>query len=124
MTANLRNYTLGKLRDDDTVGKVKQDSITSQLKIRSIEPVKDSPWTYLAFGVKEVHHLRDRVESTDRLVSRYNIRLIQDRRSESNPSGLLVAEFSEQQSLPFSGLSFHRPIRSRPLSLWFYRFAL
>jgi hypothetical protein len=37
------------------------------------------------------------VESTDRLVSRYNIRLLQDRRTESNPSGLLVAEFSEQQ---------------------------
>jgi hypothetical protein len=97
MTANLRNYTLGKLRDDDTVGKIKQDRITSQLKIRTIDPVKDSPWTFVAFGVKEVHRVRDRVESTDRLVSRYNIRLLQDRRTESNPSGLLVAEFSEQQ---------------------------
>jgi hypothetical protein len=97
MTANLRNYTLGKLRDDDTVGKIKQDRITSQLKIRTIDPVKDAPWTFVAFGVKEVHRVRDRVESTDRLVSRYNIRLLQDRRTESNPSGLLVAEFSEQQ---------------------------
>ena len=97
MTANLRNYTLGKLRDDDTVGKIKQDRITSQLKIRTIDPVKDAPWTYVAFGVKEVHRVRERVESTDRLVSRYNIRLLQDRRTESNPSGLLVAEFSEQQ---------------------------
>jgi hypothetical protein len=97
MTANLRSYTLGKLRDDDTVGKIKTDRITSQLKIRTIDPVKDTPWTYIAFGVKEVHRVRDRVESTDRLVSRYNIRLLQDRRSESNPSGLLVAEFSEQQ---------------------------
>jgi hypothetical protein len=88
MTANLRSYTLGK---------IKQDRITSQLKIRTIDPVKDTPWTYIAFGVKEVHRVRDRVESTDRLVSRYNIRLLQDRRSESNPSGLLVAEFSEQQ---------------------------
>jgi hypothetical protein len=97
MTANLRSYTLGKLRDDDTVGKIKQDRITSQLKIRTIDPVKDAPWTFVAFGVKEVHRVRDRVESTDRLVSRYNIRLLQDRRTESNPSGLLVAEFSEQQ---------------------------
>jgi hypothetical protein len=97
MTANLRAYTLGKLRDEDTVGKIKNDRITSQLKIRTIEPVKDSPWTYVAFGVKEVHRLRDRVESTDRIVGRYNIRLVQDRRSETNPSGLLVAEFSEQQ---------------------------
>ena len=97
MTANLRSYTLGRLRDDDTVGKIKQDRITSQLKIRTIELVKDAPWTYVAFGVKEVHRVRERVESTDRLVSRYNIRLLQDRRTESNPSGLLVAEFSEQQ---------------------------
>jgi len=97
MTANLRSYTLGKLRDDDTVGKIKQDRITSLLKIRTIDPVKDSPWTYLAFGVKEIHRLRGRVESTDRIVGRYDIRLIQDRRSESNPSGLLVAQFSEQQ---------------------------
>jgi len=97
MTANLRSYTLGKLRDDDTVGKIKQDRITSLLRIRTIDPVKGSPWTYLAFGVKEIHRLRGRVESTDRIVGRYDIRLIQDRRSESNPSGFLVAQFSEQQ---------------------------
>ena len=29
MTANLRSYTLGKLRDEDTVGKIRQDRITS-----------------------------------------------------------------------------------------------
>ncbi len=97
MTANLRTYSLGKLRDDDTVGKIKEDRIISQLVIRAIEPVKDVPFTYVAFGVKEIHRVRQRVESTDRIVSRYNVRLVQDRRSESNPSGLLVAEFSEQQ---------------------------
>jgi len=97
MTANLRSYTLGKLRDDDTIGKIKEDRITSELKIRTIEPVKDLQWTYIAFGVKEVHRVRDHAESTDRIVGRYNIRLVQDRRSETNPSGLLVAEFSEQQ---------------------------
>lgn len=97
MTANLRAYTLSKLRDEDTVGKVKADRITSLLRIRTIEPVKDAPWTYVAFGVKEVRRLRDQAESTDRIVGRYNIRLVQDRRTETNPSGLLVAEFSEQQ---------------------------
>ena len=97
MTANLRSYTLGKLRDDDTVGKIKQERITSQLGIRSIEPVKNAPWTYQAFGVKEIRRVRNQSESTDRIVGRYHVRLIQDRRSESNPSGLLVAEFSEQQ---------------------------
>src|SRR5207247_3118481 len=97
MTANLRTYSLGKLRDDDTVGKIKEDRIISQVVIRAIEPVKDVPFTYVAFGVKEVHRVRQRVESTDRIVARYNVRLVQDRRSETNPSGLLVAEFSEQQ---------------------------
>jgi type IV secretory pathway TrbF-like protein len=97
MTGNLRTYSLGKLRDDDTVGRIKEDRITSQLVIRAIEPVKNAPWTYVIFGVKEIHRVRQRVESTDRIVGRYNLRLVEDRRSESNPSGLLVAEFSEQQ---------------------------
>ena len=97
MTANLRTYSLGKLRDEDTVGKIKEDRIISQFRIRTIEPVKNAPWTYVAFGVKEVRRVRNRVESTDRIVGRYNLRLLQDSRSESNPSGLLVAEFSEQQ---------------------------
>jgi type IV secretory pathway TrbF-like protein len=99
MTANLRTYSVTRLRDEDTVGKIKEDRIISQLGIRTIEPVKDAPWTYVAFGVKEIHRVRQRAESTDRIVGRYNVRLVQDRRSEANPSGLLVAEFSEQQMM-------------------------
>src|SRR6185295_6077823 len=97
MTGNLRTYSLGKLRDDDTVGRIREDRITSQLRIRAIEPLKAVPWTYVVFAVKEIHRIRQRAESTDRIVGRYNVRLVEDRRSESNPSGLLVAEFSEQQ---------------------------
>jgi hypothetical protein len=97
MTANLRMYTMNKLRDEDTVGKIKEDRIISNFRIRSIEPVKDSPLTYIAFGVKEIHRVRNRVEATDRIVGRYNVRLVQDRRSEFNASGLLVAEYWEQQ---------------------------
>ena len=97
MTGNLRSYSLGKLRDEDTVGKINEDRITAQLRIRAIKPIKNAPWTYVVFGVKEIHRVRQRVESTDRIVGRYNVRLVEDRRSESNPSGLLVAEFSEQQ---------------------------
>jgi hypothetical protein len=97
MTANLRTYALGKLRDEDTVGKIKQDRVISNLAIRTIELVQETPLTYVAFGVKEVHRVRNQVESTDRIVGRYNVRLVLDRRTESNPSGLLVAEFSEQQ---------------------------
>jgi hypothetical protein len=49
------------------------------------------------FGVKEVHRVKDGREVTDRIVARYNVRLVTSARLESNPSGLLVAEYGEQQ---------------------------
>jgi type IV secretory pathway TrbF-like protein len=97
MTANLRKLTMDKLRDDDTIGKIRQDEIISDFRIRSIERSKDAPWTYVAFGVKEVHRIKNGTEVTDRIVGQYNIRLIEEHRTELNPSGLLVAEYSEQQ---------------------------
>ncbi len=97
MTQNLRQFSLTKLREEDTVGKVKEETITSRFKLQSIEPLDKQPWTYVAFGVKEVHRLQQQVERMDRLVARYTVRLIQERRSERNPSGLLVAEYKEEQ---------------------------
>jgi VirB8 protein len=97
MTANLRRYTLNKLRDDDVVGTIKEKQMISNFRIRSIEPVNDTLYTLTAFGVKELHQVKDGRETTDRIVSRHNIRLVADRRSEENPSGLLVAEYWEQQ---------------------------
>ena len=97
MTANLREYTMNRLRDDDTVGKIKGEHIISDFRIRTIEPVKGAAWAYVAFGVKEVHRVRNGTESSDRIVARYNVRLVEERRSELNPSGLLVAQYSEQQ---------------------------
>lgn len=97
MTDNLRVYTMNKLRDDDTVGKVRDDRIISDFQIRSIEHVKGTPWSYVVFGVKEVHRVRNGTEVTDQIVGRYDVRLVEVRRSEMNPSGLLVAEYSEQQ---------------------------
>ena len=97
MTDNLRVYTMNKLRDDDTVGKVRDDHIISDFQIRSIEHVKGTPWSYVVFGVKEVHRVRNGTEVTDQIVGRYDVRLVEVRRSEMNPSGLLVAEYTEQQ---------------------------
>ena len=97
MTNNLRVYTMNRLRDEDTVGKVKNDRIISDFRIRSLEQIKGTPWSYVAFGVKEVHRVRNGTEVTDRIVGRYDVRLVQVSRSELNPSGLLVAEYSEQQ---------------------------
>jgi VirB8 protein len=96
-TANLRAYSMNKLRDEDTVGKVKNDHVISDFEIRSIEHVKGTPWTYTVFGVKEVHRVKNAMEATDQIIGRYNVRLVETTRSETNPSGLLVAEYGEQQ---------------------------
>ena len=97
MTTNLRNFTMNRLRDDDTVGKIQEDHIISDLRIRSIERTRNDPWDYVVFGVKEVHKVKNEAEVTDRIVAQYNVRLVEERRSEFNPSGLLVAEYSEKQ---------------------------
>jgi len=97
MTSNFRSLVLGRLRDDDTVNKIQDDHIVSNFTIRTISPVPGSPLTYTAFGVKEIHRLKNKQETTDQIVGRYNVRLAVDRRTEFNPSGLLVAEFWEQQ---------------------------
>jgi len=97
MTANLRVYSMNKLRDEDTVGKIKNDHMISDFEIRSMEHVKGTPWTYIVFGVKEVHRVKNATEATDQIVGQYNMRLVETARSETNPSGLLVAEYGEQQ---------------------------
>ncbi len=98
MTLNFRTLTMNKLRTDDTVSKVKSDSITSTIKIRSIEPVTGMPWVYQVFAAREVHRLNSqRSEYTDKMVCRYEVRLVFAGRSQTDPSGLLVAEFWEQQ---------------------------
>ena len=99
MTVNLRSFTMAKLREDDTLGKIDAEHIISELRIRSIESAKSGPWNYVVFAVKEIHKIRDGSEATDRIVGQYNLRLIEEKRSELNPSGLLVAEYSEKQML-------------------------
>ena len=88
---------MNKLRDDDTIGKIRQDHIISDFRIRSIERTKNGPWDYVVFGVKEVHKVKDDAEVTDRIVGQYDVRLVEEQRNEFNPSGLLVAEYSEKQ---------------------------
>ena len=97
MTGNFRTLVLARLRDDDTINKIQDDHIITNFTIRSINAVAGSPLTYTAFGVKEIHRLKNKQETTDQIVGRYNVRLAEDRRTEYNPSGLLVAEFWEQQ---------------------------
>jgi hypothetical protein len=97
MTTNLRGYTMNKLRDDDTIGKIRTDHMISDFEIRSIEHMKGTPWSYTVFGVKEIHRVKNQAEATDQIVGKYNVRLVETTRSETNPSGLLVAEYGEEQ---------------------------
>jgi hypothetical protein len=96
MTANLRRATLNAIEKDNVVGKIQDDQITAVFHLRSLEPAKDDPLSFTAFGVKEVHHVRDHQETSDKLVGEFHIRLITERRSEANPSGLLIAEYGER----------------------------
>ena len=47
-------------------------------------------------------------------MARYNVRLVEERRSETNPSGLLVAQYSEQQMVGDreNGLLQNSPLES------------
>lgn len=51
----------------------------------------------MIFAIQEVHRVKNGAEVTDRIVGQYNVRLVEEQRSEFNPSGLLVAEYSERQ---------------------------
>ncbi len=116
MTTNLRIYTLGKLRDNDTVGKIKEDHIISDFRLRSIEHVKNTPWTYVVFGVKEIHRVKNGTETTDQIVGQYDVRLAETRRTDFDPSGLLVAEYSEQEMVGDrnTGLLQHSVLEAAP----------
>jgi hypothetical protein len=113
MTGNLRNYTLQKLREEETVQKIKEGNIVSAFKLRDLEAVKGVPYQFMAFGVREVRLVKNGIESMDRIVSRHNLRLAVTKRSEHNPSGLLVAEYWEQQIL---GDRNSGPVQSSVLS--------
>ena len=96
MTRNLRAYTLKAMGDDDTRGKIDDGQIQSVFHFREIDADTSEPLTYLVYGVKDVHHLSNGTETTDHFVNEYHIRLIADRRSDVNPDGLWIAEYSER----------------------------
>lgn len=95
MTRNLRSVTLKAMSDNNLRGKIDDDQIQSVFHLREVDPVAGEPLTYLVYGVKDVHHVTNGNEVTDHFVNEYRIRLVADRRSEANPDGLWVAEYSE-----------------------------
>lgn len=96
MTANLRRSALTGIEHDDVVGKIRDQQITSVFQLRSLEPLRQDPFSFTAYGIKELHRLRDQRETSQRIVAEFHIRLIPERRSEENPSGLRVADYGER----------------------------
>jgi hypothetical protein len=96
MTAILRRTAYGGMQKENLVGKIQDDQSSSEFQLRALEAAKDDPLTYTAFGVKEVHHIHDHNESVDKVVSEFYVRLVVEKRSERNPSGLLVGEYWER----------------------------
>ncbi|HLJ89841.1 MAG TPA: hypothetical protein VKZ53_23740, partial [Candidatus Angelobacter sp.] len=84
------------LHDDDTIGKIKDDQIISDFRVRSIERIPNTAWGFIVFGVKEVHRVHNGAEVTDRIVAKYTIRLAEQPRTETHPSGLLIAQYFEE----------------------------
>ncbi|AXC15413.1 hypothetical protein ACPOL_6169 [Acidisarcina polymorpha] len=95
MTRNLRGATIKAMSDNNVRGKIDDDQIQSVFHLREIAPVASEPLTYLIYGVKDVHHLTKGSEVTDHFVNEYRVRLVADRRSDLNPDGLWIAEYSE-----------------------------
>jgi len=96
MTSNLRHAVFAAMQKENSVGKIQEDQTTSEFQLRSLETAKDDPLSYVAFGVKEIHHLNKQNERIDKVVSEFHVRLVQEKRSESNPSGLLIGEYWER----------------------------
>jgi hypothetical protein len=96
MTKNLRVSAYTRMQKDNLVGRIKDDHTTSEFELRSLDLSPSQALSYSAFGVRRIHHLRDGAEQVEKVVSEFQIRLIVEERSESNPSGLLVGEFWEK----------------------------
>jgi hypothetical protein len=96
MTSNLRRATLNAMEKGNSVGMIEDEQITSIFHLRSMEPSKEDPLSFTVYGVKEIHRVSDHHETSSKLVGKYHIRLITERRTEENPSGLLIAEYGEE----------------------------
>ena len=96
MTANLRRTAFAGMQKENLVGKVQDDQSSSEFQLRSLEAAKEDPLTYTAFGVKEIHHVHQHNETIDKVVSEFHVRLVVEKRSEQNPSGLLIGEYWER----------------------------
>lgn len=97
MTRNLREATRKALTDANARGQIDSDQIQSVFHLRELDKVPGQYLTYVAYGVKDVHHVVNGAETTDHFVGEYQIQLVTDRRSQINPDGLWISSYSERQ---------------------------
>ena len=95
MAKSLRKLSMDKMKADNTRQEIDDDQTQSVFHLRELSPVPGDPLTYVVYGVKDVHRVKDANETTDHLVNEYRIRLKTDNRSDVNPDGLWIAEYSE-----------------------------
>jgi hypothetical protein len=97
MTSNLRRVALGRMEKENLIGKIEDEQTRSEFHLRRLEAAKESPLSFTAFGIKEVHRVgEDHSETSEKIVSEFHIRLVVEKRSKENPSGLLIADYWEQ----------------------------
>lgn len=97
MTQNIRSSTKAALIQANARGNVDDDQIQSVFHLKELDKVPDEYLTYIAYGAKDVHHLVKGTETVDHIVSEYRFELIAERRSETNPDGLLISHYSERE---------------------------
>jgi hypothetical protein len=95
MVGSLRSYTKDALAAKNAYGEVEDDQVESTFHLRQLDKVPGERMTYLAYGVKDVHHLVKGTETTDHFVNGYHIQLRTDHRSKANPYGLWINSYSE-----------------------------
>lgn len=97
MTDDLKKATYDALKTTPAIRtRIDDEQIQSVFHFDEIDPVPGQPLTYTIYGTKEVHHIKDGVEVTDKLVDEYHIRLKTEQRSKHDPDGLRIAEYSER----------------------------
>lgn len=98
MTSNLQTVFLNDLRKHGTVGKYKQEHIRSVFKLTQLQQDPTDPLAYMAYGVRTVHRFTGGdTEEVAQIVESYRVTLAEFKRSDLNPSGLLIDGVTESQ---------------------------
>lgn len=98
MTANLQTSFLEDLRKHNTVGKYKKEHIRSVFKLTQLQQDPTDPLAYMAYGVRTVHRFAGGdTEQVVQIVESYRVNLAEFKRSDLNPSGLLIDGVTESQ---------------------------